>query len=74
MAKGLERAYSVSDLAEWSSKSTRFWYGEIHGGRLKARRIGISLRVLESDLQRYLDEQRNTGPSPARSRRGARRE
>ena len=63
---GLEPSYTPAEIAAALKKAVQFVYDECNSGRLKARRIGVELRILKKDFEDYLDQSTNTGPSPLR--------
>ena len=67
------RFWSIAQFAERIGKDQRFVRAEISEGRLKPQRIGVSLRIQETEVQRWLAEHcEYTGPDPRRQRKEAR--
>ncbi|MGO9047994.1 MAG: helix-turn-helix transcriptional regulator [Xanthobacteraceae bacterium] len=52
---GLERLFTVEQIAQLGSRSRASLYLDIKAGRLKARKFGRSTRIAESDYRAYVD-------------------
>ena len=52
-------AYSVAEISELTTLSKAFLRNEIRAGRLKIRRFGARVCVLNADLQNYLNRGEN---------------
>ncbi|MDQ3259074.1 MAG: helix-turn-helix domain-containing protein [Acidobacteriota bacterium] len=50
------KAWSLADIAEQTGLSVGFLRNEVRATRLPVRKFGRRVLVLDSDLQRYLDE------------------
>lgn len=49
-------AYSVAEISELTTLSKAFLRNEIRAGRLKIKRFGARVCVLNADLQNYLNK------------------
>lgn len=60
----LERkAWSIAEVCERLGVSRNFLLGQIRDGLLRARRLGRRIVIVNEDLDHYLDNARQAGPS-----------
>jgi len=57
-----KKAHSVKEAAKQFDASVPFVRNEIRNGNLKAKKIGRKVVVLDTDLQRYLENQPDWTP------------
>ena len=65
----LPAALSIQDLVDWSGLSEAFWRTRINRGDLRAIELGCSIRVLQTDLDRFIERSVKRGPNPLRDPR-----
>ena len=61
------RLFSIQDVARILGIREESVRRLVHEGRLRASRVGVLLRVPQSALERYLEENVSTGPDSRRN-------
>lgn len=65
----LPAVLSIQDLVEWSGLSEAFWRTRINTDELRAIELGCSIRVLQTDLDSFIERSVKRGPNPLRDAR-----